>query len=61
VDVESGSHHPRPAPTGGAGIEADERVALDADGLAEQPIGQGVARLAAAGGRRVEQLDGTAR
>jgi hypothetical protein len=35
----------------------DERVAFEADGLAQQPVGQGVAGLSTSGCGGVEQLD----
>jgi hypothetical protein len=38
-------------------VEPDERVALEADGFAKEPIGQGVPGLPASGRSGVEQLD----
>ncbi len=52
VHGEAGPHHPRLTAPGGTGMELDEWVALDTHGLAEQTVGQGVARLPARGDRR---------
>jgi len=58
MDVEPGAGDERLAATGRPSVEPDERVALEADALAEQPVGQGVAGFPAGGRGSVEQLEG---
>jgi hypothetical protein len=43
VDIEASADHERLPVAGGAPLEADQRVSLNAPRLPQQPIGQGVA------------------
>lgn len=40
-------------------MEPDERMTLEANGLAEKPVGERVPRLPACSGCGVQQLDGS--
>jgi hypothetical protein len=57
VDVEASSDHERSTPAGVPRVESDERVTLDADGLAKQAVDQRVARLGSVRRRDVNQLE----
>ena len=57
VHVEPGADHERLATPRRAKLEPDQRVSLEAEGLAEEPVGEGIARLATSGRGRVEEVD----
>jgi len=57
VHVEPGAHHERLAAPRSALLEPDQRMPLEAEGLAKQPVDEGIARLATSGRGRVEEVD----